>query len=324
MEKQDVRDEGVLATVTPFPNTLRDEGLDLKREEAHTLQINVGLLCNQSCNHCHLGAGPHRTEMMDPATIDQVAAFASRGLFRTIDITGGSPEMNPHLIRLLEKVSPLAPRTMVRTNLTALMEGDTDRLIDGFRSNNIVLLASLPSLNGKQMSGQRGSGVLEKSLAALRRLNEAGYGREGTNLELDLVANPTGAFLPVPQEQAEKKYKQDLERKHGIVFNHLYNFVNVPLGRFRSWLRESSNYDAYMELLASSFNPCAVAGLMCRTLVSVSWDGYLYDCDFNLARGLDMGGRKTHVSEMEAPPPPGSTIAVSDHCYACTAGSGFT
>ena len=166
--------------------------------------------------------------------------------------------------------------------------------------------------------------MFNRSIDALKKLNNLGYGKEGSGLELDLVSNPTGAFLPSPQSQTEKRFRQVLEKKWGIVFNNLFTFANVPLGRFRDWLMQSYNLEKYIEKLASSFNPCAVEGLMCRTLVSVSWDGHLFDCDFNLAKGFYMGGRKIHISEMAGPPKAGNPIAVADHCYTCTAGAGFT
>lgn len=187
-----------------------------------------------------------------------------------------------------------------------------------------MIVASFPSCNEAQSDSQRGRGVFRMSLDALRKLNAMGYGQDGTGLELNLVANPTGAFLPTPQTQMEQRFREVLKKNWGIVFNRLHAFANVPLGRFRQWLVQSGNLESYLQRLASSFNPCAVEGLMCRTLVSVSWDGYLYDCDFNLARDLPLGGKKTHVSEMEGPPEPGIPIAVGDHCYTCTAGAGFT
>jgi radical SAM/Cys-rich protein len=262
--------------------------------------------------------------MMDGKTVDEVIAFAQRGHFQLIDITGGAPELNPNLVTMIERLSPLAPRIMLRTNLTALTDGKRDSLMDVCKKHRIVILASFPSLNTTQAEAQRGKGVFEKSIATLKKLNAIGYGHDGSGLELDLVSNPTGAFLPASQPQQEKRFRRDLERKWGITFNHAYTFANVPLGRFRQWLRHSGNLEKYLQILASRFNPCAIEGLMCRALISVSWDGYLYDCDFNLAKGLYMGGRKTHISEMAGPPIPGTPIAVSDHCYACTAGSGFT
>ena len=232
--------------------------------------------------------------------------------------------MNPQLADLIGRLSSLTPRIMLRSNLTVLNEPDRVHLMELLKAHGVVVVASFPSLNKSQADSQRGDGIFEESIRTLRRLNNLGYGQERTGLELNLVSNPTGAFLPPPQSEAENRFRQILERKWGISFNHLFNFANVPLGRFRRWLVQSGNLERYMEKLASCFNPCAIEGLMCRTLVSVSWDGYLYDCDFNLARGLFMGGSKIHVSEMPGPPEPGSPIAVAEHCYTCTAGAGFT
>jgi len=311
-------------SVESFRLTLSRHGLELKRDHTNTLQINVGLLCNQACRHCHLEAGPNREEVMDADTVDEVVAFARRGHFKVIDITGGAPELNPHLVKMIERLSPLAPRVMLRSNLTALTDGKRDYLMELCREHHVVIVASFPSLNTAQLEAQRGKGIFEKSIVALKELNSLGYGQDGSELEIDLVSNPTGAFLPASQPQEEKRFRRDLQRKWGIVFNHVYTFANVPLGRFRQWLQHSGNLEKYLQTLASRFNPCAIEGLMCRTLIAVSWDGYLYDCDFNLAKGLHMGGRKIHVSEMADRPQPGTPIAVSDHCYACTAGSGFT
>jgi radical SAM/Cys-rich protein len=213
---------------------------------------------------------------------------------------------------------------MVRSNLTSLASTNLNHLIDLFKKHCVVIVASFPSSSGSQLESQRGKGAFEQSLSALKDLNAAGYGQPGSCLKLDLVSNPTGAFLPVSQAQAEKKFKFDLQRKWGITFNNLYTFANMPLGRFRNWLKASGNYVQYMQKLASRFNACTVTSLMCRTLLSVSWDGYLYDCDFNQAAAIPVGGVRTHIAEVRNPPNPGSAIAVSDHCYACTAGSGFT
>jgi radical SAM/Cys-rich protein len=185
-------------------------------------------------------------------------------------------------------------------------------------------VASFPSVTITQTNSQRGEGSFQESVAVLRQLNKIGYGHPESGLILDLVSNPTGAYLPPSQEQARKRSHQVLESRWGVVFSNLYNFANVPLGRFRDWLMNTGNFINYMTKLSSSFNPCALEGLMCRSLVSVSWEGYLYDCDFNLARGLPLGGRKIHVSEMKSPPERGSLISTADHCYTCTAGSGFT
>ena len=307
----------------PFKSMLTRHHLELVRKATLTLQINLGFLCNQTCQHCHLNSGPGRKENMDADTIEEVVAYARRSHFDIIDITGGAPELNPHLVDLIRKVSPLAPRVMLRSNLSAL-QTNMQRLIEPLKSHRVVVVASFPSLNVTQTDSQRGDGIFEESIGALRQLNAAGYGRNGTGLELNLVSNPTGAFFPPSQKQTEKRYHQVLDSKWGVTFNSLFNFANAPLGRFRQWLIRSGNFESYMQKLVSSFNPCAVDGLMCRTLVSVSWDGHLYDCDFNLARGLYMGGKRIHVSDMPGPPQPGTPIVTADHCYTCAAGSGFT
>ncbi len=310
--------------VEPFRQTLAQHGLNLSREETTTLQINVGLLCNQACRHCHLEAGPNRQEVMSAETVDEVVNLAQRFHFKTIDITGGAPEMNPNLPAMIERLSPLTPRVMLRSNLTAMNDGDRDLLIELCRKNEVVIVASFPSLNEAQADSQRGQGVFQESIDLLRRLNALGYGQPGSSLELNLVSNPTGAFLPSSQEQLQKRFCQVLEKKWAIVFNNLFTFANMPLGRFRKWLDTSGNLGSYLQKLASSFNPCSIEGVMCRSLISVSWDGYVYDCDFNQAIKLHLGGNKIHISELRELPEPGEPIAVSHHCYTCTAGTGFT
>jgi len=308
----------------PFFKTLARHGLEIKRDRTDTLQINVGFYCNQVCRHCHLEAGPGRLEIMDLHTMNDVVAYAGRSGFQTVDITGGAPEMNPHIEYLIEDIAPLAGRIMLRSNLTALGNKQTDDLIKLCCRHRVVIVASLPSVKTSQTDSQRGKGVMDASIAMLRKLNNFGYGQAGTGLELNLVSSPSGAFLTASQAQSEKRFRDDLERKYGLVFNNLFTFANVPLGRFRSWLQESGNLDRYEQRLAESFNPCTIQGLMCRTLVSVSWDGYLFDCDFNLALRAYLGGLKKHVSEMEGAPEAETRIPIGDHCYACTAGAGFT
>jgi len=313
-----------VTSMEPFSSALARHGLELKRGVTTTLQINLGLRCNQACRHCHLEAGPDRKEMMSRETFEEVAAFARRGSFEVIDITGGAPELHPQIIEMVARLAPLAKKTLFRCNLTVLAEEKREELIEVCQDHRVNIIASFPSLDAVQAEAQRGKGVFRKSLSTLKRLNEAGYGNPGSDLELNLVSNPAGAFLPVSQAQAEKRFQRDLDERWGIRFHHLYTFANVPLGRFRRWLIESGNFEKYMQKLASSFNPCTIAGLMCRSLVSVDWTGTLFDCDFNLAAGLYLGGKKRHVSEMAGPPESGEAIATSDHCYACTAGSGFT
>ncbi len=313
-----------LQHLKPFAKTLSEHGLQLTRGQTDILQVNLGLFCDQRCRHCHLYAGPHRHEMMDKKTMDAVAVYGAAGGFRTVDITGGAPELNPFLDYLLEQVMPFAATIMVRSNLTAVTGRKQEHLMGFLTENKVVIVASFPSINEAQTTSQRGDGVFKKSLETLKKLNSMGYGREGSGLVLNLVLNPAGAFLPPSQAQTEKRFRSVLENRWGIVFNQLYTFANVPLGRFKKWLIASDNYEAYMAKLTCGFNPCAVEGLMCRTLVSVSWDGFLYDCDFNLAAGLPMGGKKTHVSQVLTPPAKKSPIAVSESCYTCTVGAGFT
>ncbi|MFC1883952.1 arsenosugar biosynthesis radical SAM (seleno)protein ArsS [Thermodesulfobacteriota bacterium] len=310
--------------VKPFARALSEHGLVLERDETKTLQINVGFLCNQVCRHCHLGAGPDRKEIMNLETASQVVSYASRGKFDTIDVTGGAPELNSQLEFIIKELAPSKKRLMIRSNLSALNDGTRSHLFDVFRDNRVVVVASFPSLNRGQADSLRGKGIFDLSIEALQKLNTIGYGVEGSGLELDLVSNPSGAFLPSSQADAEARFRDVLRKKWGIEFNNLFNFANVPLGRFKKWLEDSGNLIKYLEKLEGSFNPCAVEAVMCRTMISVSWDGYLYDCDFNLAGGLPFSGQKTHISEVPGPPEPGMPIAVADHCYSCTAGSGFT
>jgi radical SAM/Cys-rich protein len=255
---------------------------------------------------------------------EEVIAYAERCPFELIDITGGAPELNPSIELLIRRLSGLTPRLMIRSNLSALEEQDRGEFLRLLKDHRVVIVASFPSTNEAQADSQRGEGIFSTSIRTLLKLNAMGYGQEGTELELNLVSNPTGAFLPPSQGQMEQRFRDVLKKKWGISFNHLYTFANVPLGRFRQWLLRSGNLENYLQRLASGFNPCAVGRLMCRTLVSVSWDGFLYDCDFNIARDLPMGGKRTHVSSMEGPPEAGSPVAVGDHCYTCTAGAGFT
>ncbi|MBI4798936.1 MAG: arsenosugar biosynthesis radical SAM protein ArsS [Desulfarculus sp.] len=307
-----------------FAQTLRRHQLDLTRGQTTVLQVNLGLLCNQACRHCHLSAGPGRGEVMDTATVQEVLAYARRGGFATVDITGGAPELNPNLEILLEGLRGLACRVILRANLTALLSPPHRGLIPRLAAGRVAITASFPSLSAQQAQAQRGEGVFEQSLNCLRLLNQAGYGQPGTNLQLDLVVNPAGAFQPPEQAPTEKRFRQVLAQRWGIAFNSLHVFANVPLGRFKDWLVETGGHEAYVRRLAEGFNPCALPGVMCRGLLSVAWDGFLYDCDFNQAAGLPLGGQRTHVSQMEGPPPVGQAIAVGEHCFTCTAGAGFT
>ena len=307
----------------PFDQKLALHGLKLTRDRTHTLQVNIGHICDLSCWHCHLESGPQRSEVMTIETMKDVIDFASRVSFETIDITGGAPELAPRIEFLLGRLAPLTGRLIVRTNLVALQSKNGCGLMRLYRDLRATVVASLPSTNAVRTDSQRGQGVWDRSIAVLKELNSLGYGQPGTGLELDLVTNPAGAFLPDDQMESEKKYKHDLQKK-GIVFSTLFTFANVPLGRFRAWLEQSGNLESYMRMLVERFNPGAIGNLMCRSLISVSFDGYLYDCDFNIAAGLHHGESKVHVSRMEGLPEEGAPVQTGCHCYACAAGSGFT
>lgn len=309
--------------VKPFGQTLINHHLTLKREITKTLQVNVCLTCNQTCAHCHLEAGPGRKEMMSKKTMDQVAAFADQNKFETIDITGGAPELHPGLVEFIKKLTPLTEKMILRSNLSVLGQKGLP-LMSALKENGVNIVASFPSLNEAQSNTVRGTGIFQSSLNALKELNMLGYGLPHSGLALDVVTNPSGAFLSPSQESLENRFKLTMKRKWGIDFNRLYSFANVPLGRFRSWLIQSGNYEKYLLKLVSAFNPEALCGVMCKTLLSISWDGYVYDCDFNQAAGLYTGNRETQLSDMDGPPPSGTPITTGDHCYTCTAGTGFT
>lgn len=307
-----------------FRETLERHGLELQKGRTTTLQINVGRACDLACRHCHLEAGPARSELMSAETVEEAIACAGRLSFDNADITGGAPELLPSLPRLITGLATLVKKLTVRTNLTALSRPESASLPELYQRHNVAIIASLPATNAGQTEAQRGSGVWEKSIAMLRLLNGLGYGREGSGLELDLASNPSGAFFPAEQAQAERKFRHDLERRYHIGFTSLFTFTNSPLGRFCDWLETSGNLEAYRDKLERAFNPCTIGGLMCRSLISVDWDGFLYDCDFNVAADLPHGTRKTHVRELFELPLQGTPIPVGDHCYACAAGSGFT
>ena len=312
------------AIETEFNDTLDRHGLPLARGETRTLQVNVGYRCDLACRHCHLAAGPTRGELMTRATMQAVIAYARRGGFQVADVTGGAPELVPDLDYLLTGLAREVPQVMLRTNLTALEDDRRGHLLEICRQLRIVLVASFPAVTAAQVDAQRGQGVWSRSVAMLHQLNTLGYGLPDSGLELHLAANPGGAFLPQGQAAAERQFRRELAGRLGLAFNHLFIFANMPLGRFRTWLEQSGNAQDYMGKLTAAFNPQAVDGLMCRSLVSVAWDGILYDCDFNQAANLPMGGVRRHINEMDGPPEAGSAIATGRHCFACTAGAGFT
>lgn len=307
-----------------FIDTLKLHKISMERKKTLTCQVNLGLKCNQACGHCHLSAGPGKKELMTLDTMHQVIEFIKQIKVGVVDITGGAPEMNPHLPIFMDRAADLGKKLMLRCNLSALYDRDTTDIQERLIQHKVNVVASLPSLNMNQTDAQRGDGIFQKSMKALEMLNHMGYGSPGSGLVLDLVSNPVGAFMPSPQAATEKRFRRILADKWGIVFNHLFTFANMPLGRFETWLKKTDNYNSYMNMLYKGFNPCTLDGLMCRTLVSVSWDGYLYDCDFNLAAGLAKGNRPTHISQLDSFKFKDHKIAVGNHCYACTAGSGFT
>lgn len=306
-----------------FQTTLNRHGLELVKAATEVLQINVGTICNLACRHCHLEAGPGRSEIMSRRTMEDIYGFAVRHPFKVADVTGGAPELVPDLPFLLEKLATITDQVMLRTNLTLLLDERYNELLRLCRENRITLVASFPSTNHNQTDAQRGDGVWQRSIEMLQKLNNLGYGMEDSGLELNLVSNPAGAFLPPDQCQAELKFKRDLARRWDIHFNNLFTFANIPLGRFKAWLERSGNLEKYLTKLHTNFNPETIPGLMCRTMISVSWDGTIYDCDFNLAAGRPSTGKRLHVSEVDTVAE-GTPILTGDYCYGCTAGAGFT
>jgi radical SAM/Cys-rich protein len=294
----------------------------LRFEDLHTLQMNLGNLCNQACEHCHVEAGPHGKNIMQWRTMDMVVEFLSGRRVEVLDVTGGCPEMNPHFRSFVEAAHGLVKRLMVRTNLTILEEPGNAWIPRWYADNKVVLVASMPCYTPENVEAQRGRGVFGRSINALRRLNSLGY---GDSLELDLVYNPGGPSLPGDQLELEDEYRANLEQGHGLRFNRLFTITNAPLGRFRKRLEASDELERYQALLADSFNPGTLEHIMCRTLISVGWDGTLYDCDFNQVAGLPIrnaDGQAMGVGEMDDAICHGRQITVAEHCYCCTAGCG--
>jgi len=287
------------------------------------LQINVGKLCNQTCGHCHVDAGPDRREVMTRETAELCIAALAATDIPTVDITGGAPELNPQFRWLVERCRDLGRHVIDRCNLTVLLLPSQRDLAEFLAANDVEVIASLPYHRAAQTDAQRGEGVFERSIAALRKLNALGYGRPGSELELSLVFNPVGAFLPPRQAAIEAQFRSELERRHGVVFNHLYTITNMPISRFLEFLLASGNYEAYLQRLASSFNPLAVKGLMCRSMISVGWDGSLYDCDFNQMLDVTIGfDAPSHLRDFDLARLRERRIATGNHCYGCTAGAG--
>lgn len=298
----------------------------LRRRFVETLQINLGYRCNQSCVHCHVNAGPHRTEEMSAATVDAVIAFlAANPGVRTLDLTGGAPELNPHFRRVVIGARALGLRVIDRCNLTILEHLDHDGLAAFLALHDVEVVASMPCYLQDNVDRQRGKGTFDASIRGLRRLNELGYGQPESGLVLNLVYNPQGASLPPPQVELEAQYRRHLAAAHDVHFNRLLTLANMPIQRFGSTLVSKCQFDSYMQLLRAAHQADNVEQVMCRTLLSVDWQGYLYDCDFNqqLALGLQMSGRpRVHLSEITADVLADHPIRVADHCFGCTAGQG--
>ncbi len=301
----------------------RHERGPLEAHAIEVLQVNVGKLCNQTCAHCHVDAGPDRREVMSRETAELVVALLRRQPIPTLDITGGAPELNPQFCFLVTEASALGCRVIDRCNLSALLLPSQRDLMGFLKEHRVEVTASLPSFRAAGTDAQRGDGVFAKSLEALHALNEAGYGK-GTGLVLNLVHNPVGAFLPGDQGSLEKDYKRELLLRHGIVFDRLYTITNMPIGRFLEHLERTGNLQRYMDLLVASFNPRAADGVMCRTYLSVGWDGTLYDCDFNqmLEMPTNHGAPQTLGSLLASGGALPRRVVTDRHCFGCTAGAG--
>ena len=306
-----------------FGQKLAEHGLELRATAVETLQVNVGKLCNQACKHCHVDASPRRTEIMSEEVAEQVLDAVRRFRFPVVDITGGAPELNPSFRRLVSESRLSGSRVLVRHNLTVMFEPGQEDLPEFFRAHGVEVVSSLPYFLGPQTDAQRGPGVFDKSIEALKRLNAVGYGVEGSGLTLDLVYNPVGAFLPPPQASIEGDFKRELLARHNVTFDHLYTITNMPIKRFLEYLRRSGNEERYMRRLVDAFNPSAVAGLMCRTTLSVDWTGRLYDCDFNQMLGLGVDATLPQtIGEFDPEMFNGRAIETAAHCFGCTAGAG--
>jgi len=297
----------------------------IARRRLETLQVNLGYVCNQTCLHCHVNAGPTRTESMGPETAGLVVEYLRASGATVLDLTGGAPELNPHFRDLVRAARALGARVIDRCNLTVLAEPGQEDLAEFLAGERVDIVASLPCYTAELVDRQRGKGVYETSIASIRRLNALGYGREGSGLVLDLVYNPQGATLPPPQAKLEADYRRILGEQSGIVFNRLYTLANMPIQRFGSTLVSKGQFNAYMQLLRGAHRDENLDGVMCRSLVSVDWQGYLYDCDFNQMLGLPLvvaGRARPHLADVLGADLAGNPIVVRDHCYGCTAGQG--
>ena len=297
----------------------------LRRKRLQTLQVNLGYLCNQSCKHCHVNAGPNRTEVMTSDTVDAVIDFLDESQVKRLDLTGGAPELNPYFRRLVIAARALNVEVIDRCNLTVLLESGQEDLGEFLAGQEVEIVASLPCYSEENVNSQRGKGVFHDSIIALRQLNRLGYGEANSGLQLNLMYNPTGPFLPPSQRTLEVDYRQHLDDQYGIHFNQLFTLVNMPIQRFGSTLVSKGEFEDYMTLLRGSFSSENLSKVMCRELISVDWQGLVYDCDFNQMLGLPLlidGNKRPHIRDVRSVNLEDQPIGVADHCYGCTAGSG--
>lgn len=297
----------------------------INRNVLEILQVNLGYLCNLSCTHCHVNAGPKRTELMDKATVNLVLDFVKRENIHTLDLTGGAPEMNPYFKYLVKRATEMDVIVIDRCNLVILEETGYEEMAEFLAVNKVIITASLPCYLEDNVDKQRGKGTFNASLSALKKLNKLGYGQADSELELNLVFNPQGAYLPPEQKALEKAYKEHLQVHYGIVFNRLFALTNLPVQRFGSMLISKGLLNGYMQLLKDNFRPENLQSVMCRNTLSVDWQGYVYDCDFNQMLQLPLGANplgKTHLSDLSSSSLIASAITVRQHCYGCTAGQG--
>ncbi len=312
--------------MTSFKDKIEPLGyFPLKPSGIEIFQVNIGYMCNQVCKHCHVDAGPDRKEIMTRETMSQCLDVLEKSGIRTLDITGGAPELNPDFRWFVEEARRRGiSEIIVRSNLTIIVSNPKYNDLPGFfKANGVRVCSSLPFYNAGKTDRQRGEGVFKDSVKAIQLLNDAGYGKEGTGLILDLVYNPVGAFLPGDQKQLERDFKKELKEHFGIDFNTLFTITNIPISRFLDFLIESGNYTEYMEKLIQAFNPAAVSGVMCRNTISIDWQGFMYDCDFNQMLGLQVTSEKTrHVGSFDLGMLENRDIVTGQHCFACTAGAG--
>ena len=317
--------EGGEVPVNEFDIRLGESSAELRKAPIEILQINLGKMCNLTCHHCHVEAGPDRTEIMTTETMEALFDTAKRLRIRTVDLTGGAPEMCPGFKDYVRAFRTIGCEVIVRSNLTILLEPGFEDFVEFFREQSVHVVASLPCYTEDNVDAQRGDGVFDGSIAALKKLNGAGFGIEGSGLHLDLVYNPGGPALPGPQAGLEKAYKDHLAEHFGISFNKLYTITNLPIGRFYSDLKKEGRAKEYDKLLRDNFNLQTVPLLMCRNTLNISWDGWIYDCDFNQMLELPMfnNGKPLHVRDLaDIDDFDGLPIATANHCFGCTAGAG--